>query len=419
MGTSWKTLKDADGKGGVRYREHKTRKHGAVPDRYYALAYWWQGKTVTEGLGWASEGWTPTNCFKELAELRRNQSRGEGPCTMGEKREEGEEKRQKARRDAEARKKLDVSFKEFFDDTYFPDAETRWKPETARKAEEHINNWIDPVTGSTPMREIKLSHVKKIRASLAKEGRSPRTQQYVFRTFAMVWDAARDEGLVKGPSPTKSGSFRLPKVDNERQRYLTDDEETLLLEKVKARGETACRMAVISLDMGMRFKEIARLTWGCVDLDAKSIKVLDSKGRDRYLPMTERVKSLLESMEAGKGKDLVFPARGGKVQGHVPSSFTRGLADAKLNENVEDPKMKASFHTLRHTYASRLVQAGVDLYRVQRLLGHSTPVMTARYSKLADDDLREAVETMERAAEIKKGAKEKKGAKVIRIRKKA
>jgi integrase len=199
-------------------------------------------------------------------------------------------------------------------------------------------------------------------------------------------------------------------VDNERQRYLTTDEETLLLEKVKARGETAYFMAILSLDTGMRFKEIVRLTWGCVDLDEDSVKVLDSKGRDRYLPITARVKSLLESMEAGKGKDLVFPARGGKVQGHVPSSFTRGLTDAKLNDNIDDPKLRASFHTLRHTYASRMVQAGVDLYRVQRLLGHSTPVMTARYSKLADADLKEAVETMERAAEVKKGAK------VIRLR---
>ena len=84
-----------------------------------------------------------------------------------------------------------------------------------------------------------------------------------------------------------------------------------------------------------------------------------------------------------------------------------------MNENIDDPKLKASFHTLRHTYASRMVQAGVDLYRVQRLLGHSTPVMTARYSKFADADLKEAVETMERAAEVKKGAKE------IRLRKKA
>lgn len=263
------------------------------------------------------------------------------------------------------------------------------------------------------MRDIKLSHIKKIRANLAKEGRSPRTQQYVFRTFAMVWDAARDEGLVKGPAPTKSKSFRLPKVDNERQRYLTIDEETLLLEKVKARGAAAHSMTILSIDTGMRFKEIARLTWGCVELDEDSIKVLDSKGHDRYVPMTARVKSLFDSMEAGKGKDLVFPTRKGTIQTHVPSSFTRGVVDSKLNDDIDDPKLKASFHTLRHTYASRMVQAGVDLYRVQRLMGHSTPVMTARYSKLADNDLKQAVETMERASEIKKS----KGAKVIQIKK--
>ena len=62
--TQWKTLKNADGKSGVRYREHKTRKHGAVPDRYYTLAYWWDAKTISEHLGWASEGWTPIQMFR-------------------------------------------------------------------------------------------------------------------------------------------------------------------------------------------------------------------------------------------------------------------------------------------------------------------------------------------------------------------
>jgi integrase len=121
--------------------------------------------------------------------------------------------------------------------------------------------------------------------------------------------------------------------------------------------------------------------------------------------LTQRVLELFKSLEVGRGDDLLFPARGGKVHYQVPSSFKRGVADAKLNNGITNRKMKASFHTLRHTFASRLVQAGVDLYRVQRLLGHSTPVMTARYSKLADDDLREAMQAMERANEVKKGAK--------------
>jgi len=120
-------------------------------------------------------------------------------------------------------------------------------------------------------------------------------------------------------------------------------------------------------------------------------------------------------MGPGSASVIVFPARKGKVQGQVPSSFKRALVDSKINEGIEDRKLKASFHTLRHTYASRLVQSGVDLYRVQRLLGHSTPVMTARYSKLADSDLKEAVATMEKASMIKK----RKGGKVINFRIKA
>ena len=57
--------------------------------------------------------------------------------------------------------------------------------------------------------------------------------------------------------------------------------------------------------------------------------------------------------------------------------------------------MIASFHTLRHTYASRLVQRGIDLLRVARLMGHSDIKMTTRYTKLNDSDLHEAVKVLE------------------------
>jgi len=410
MGTQWFK---ADYKG-VRYRKHPERKHGVKFDQYFVITYKLNGKTKSEALGWASEGFTASEGYDRLNTLKKNRKSGNGPCTLSEMRETGEQERKEKKRLARARKKLDISFKAFFTDTFMPDAETRWKPETARKAREHVRNWIDPVTGANPMREIGLDHVKKIKAHLAGQKASPRHQQYVFRTFAMVWNAARDHGLVNIPCPTQAASFRLPKVDNERQRYLTLAEEKRLLNAILKRGKQPHDMALVSLDAGLRFGEIAGLPWGAIDPAQGTIRVLNTKGkRDRFVPMTRRLQALFDEMETGASKALVFPNTTGGVHKQIPSSFVRAIADAKLNEDIDDPKLRASFHTLRHTYASRMVQAGVDLYRVQRLLGHSTPIMTARYGKLADDDLKEAVETMERAAERKKGAK------VIQLRKKA
>ena len=409
----WVKLKDAEGKSGVRYREHPTRRHGAVPDRYYVLTYWWKSKTVTEAVGWASEKITPTYCFNLLAEIKGNQATGQGPCTLAELRQQADEEKIAIAKAKTAEKMQ--TFKAFFDDIYLPDARIRWKAQTTKKAEQHVKNWIDPVTSDTPMRELSLAHANRIKSDLNAAGRSPRMQQYVFRTFSMVWNAALDHGYVNGPCPTKSASFRLPKVDNERQRYLTIDEEAALLKAVKARSQICHDMALVSVDAGLRFGEIAALTWDCIDAGAGTIRVLDTKsGRDRLVPMTARLRSLFKSMTAGKAGKLVFPGKKDQQITEPPSSFRTAINDAKLNDNITNKKLRTTFHTLRHTYASRLVQSGVDLYKVQRLLGHSTPIMTARYSKLADTDLRDAVQAMEQNGKIQAS----KG-KIIKMRRKA
>jgi integrase len=252
------------------------------------------------------------------------------------------------------------------------------------------------------MRELGLTHINKIKANLSNAGKSARTQQYVFRTFSMVWNAALDHGIVSGPSPTKLNSFRLPKVDNERGRYLTIDEETTLLEYLSTRNKQAHDMTIVSLDAGLRFGEIASLTWGCVDTDNGVIRILDTKtGKDRNVPLTTRLKELFLSMPTGNQGALVFPSEKGGAHTEAPRSFRNAVTTLGFNDGIENKKMRVCFHTCRHTSASKMVQAGVDLYRVQRILGHSTPVMTARYGKLADKDLKDAIEKMETADVVK------------------
>ena len=388
---------------GVRWwvDEARPRLKGGRFDRQYGIRYTVLGKRYEVVLGWASEGMTEAKAADERGRLIAQAKEGR-EATKKEEREATLRERREQERRAKAEERKNVTLREYAEQEYFPVASMNWKPDTARKAREHVVNWIDPATKDAPMRELGVEHVKRIVANLARAGRSPRTVQYVLRTFAMIWAAARDAGIVDKPCPTKARSVKTPKIDNERQRYLTSEEAEHLLACVRVRSPQAADMALVALEAGLRFSEVAGLTWGAVDVESGVLRVLNTKGkRDRYVPMTSKLKGFFAAREQGKANALVFPNSEGEIQAQVPSGFWRGLADSRLNEDVEDAKLRVGFHVLRHSYASRLVQQGVDLYRVQRLLGHSTPTLTARYAKLADDDLREAVQQMETREKMK------------------
>ena len=76
--------------------------------------------------------------------------------------------------------------------------------------------------------------------------------------------------------------------------------------------------------------------------------------------------------------------------GHLRRSFRLALRKAQIED--------FHFHDLRHTFATRLVQAGVDLYKVQRLLGHKSPVMTQRYAHHYPESLRDGVKILDRVS---------------------
>ena len=87
---------------------------------------------------------------------------------------------------------------------------------------------------------------------------------------------------------------------------------------------------------------------------------------------------------------LVFPSRAGTRLD--PNHLRRALRPAMTKAGI----MNCHFHDLRHTFATRLVQSGVDLYKVQRLLGHKSPMMTQRYAHHYPESLRDGVEILDR-----------------------
>ena len=142
----------------------------------------------------------------------------------------------------------------------------------------------------------------------------------------------------------------------------------------------------------MGLSEILSLTWDGVSLFRKTVTVFHSKnGERRTIPINRVVFELLKEKTKVRPikTNLVFY---GKVCTPMDdNNLRRAFRNAGNKAKIENFR----FHDLRHTFATRLIQAGVDIYKVQRLLGHKSPIMTQRYAHHYPESLRDGVEILE------------------------
>jgi integrase len=143
---------------------------------------------------------------------------------------------------------------------------------------------------------------------------------------------------------------------------------------------------------GMRRAEIVNLRWENVDLQRRVVSIQSSptfktkQGKKRVLPVNNTAFSLLQAKHGKDTSEYVFTLNGKKVlESWLSHAFKKAVKDAKLQDG------RLHFHSLRHTFASWLVQDGVSLYEVQKLLGHSTAAVTQMYSHLAPEQLHSTV----------------------------
>jgi integrase len=201
--------------------------------------------------------------------------------------------------------------------------------------------------------------------------------------------------LYSGDNPVSK--VKKPSEDNRRSRFLSQEESITQLEELSKVSSTVHDIALISLRCGLRAGEIFKLTWNDVDFRNGTILIKDTKsGRNRNAITTKDIRDMLEKRRGLSTSGLVFFSRTGEKITAVSDTFARAVERLGFNAGVTDRRQKVVFHTLRHTYASWLVISGADLYRVQRLMGHSTISMTERYSHLAPSHLKEAVDLMEK-----------------------
>ena len=142
---------------------------------------------------------------------------------------------------------------------------------------------------------------------------------------------------------------------------------------------------------GLRRGEIAYLKWDHVDFKNNQIYVAPNKNEKyRYVPLDVDLRKALEKAAKIRGKN-VYVVNVGNTEKRASKNY---VSDDYRDEVVAHLPFHSFLHKLRHTFASHLVQAGVDLYRVKNLMGHSSIQMTERYAHLALQDLKSAVKKL-------------------------
>jgi integrase len=259
---------------------------------------------------------------------------------------------------------------------------------------QRVNWWKDRL-GERAARSLTGDDIETARLELA-QGRSPGHQhkgnqennrrsvatvnRYLATFKSATLMAIANEKLERNPFR----KVKLQKENNARVRFLTEDEQARLLQAIP---KTWHAPVLIALHTGMRFSEQMGLRWGDIDFKQPVLTVRDSKaGKPRHIPLNRISLETLESLPRRINCPWVFHTEDGGQRIQLPRQWEAWVAAAEI-QNFH-------WHDLRHTFASRLVMRGVDLYTVKELLGHYSIEMTQRYAHLTANHLKQAVETL-------------------------
>uniref|UniRef100_I2Q1B1 Site-specific recombinase XerD n=1 Tax=Desulfovibrio sp. U5L TaxID=596152 RepID=I2Q1B1_9BACT len=369
---------------GVRFREHDSRKCNRRPDRYFSIRYRRLGKNVEEGVGWASQGWTAEDASRVLGEIQQNIKRGTGPQSL-------RDIARAARGEADAANAVPLTF----GDLAARYLEWARRNKKSWKEDEYLlAKRVLPLFANRLAASITRTDTEGFRNSLADAGGlSPMTIKHHLVVIRRVynWAAATpvpgdpERMLFEGRNPV--AGIRMPLVDNERVRFLTREEADRLLEAADKRLPELHDIILLALLTGMRRQEVLGLTWQDVDLENRVITIpagLTRTKRSRKAFLDDETAAMLHLRREHAQTPFVFPGsvNGRRGENHVSRQFDALVNAIGLNDGVTDQKHKVVFHTLRHTFASWLAQAGADIHHLMELTGHKSIAMMQRYAHL-------------------------------------
>lgn len=213
--------------------------------------------------------------------------------------------------------------------------------------------------------------------------------QNTYRVTAVYWNAVvRFAQEKKWLEKDDRLMLEIPDQIKTRTRVLTADEEQRLLNSVDPNGSYNRKCAlkdefrqvnqdliVCLLDLAARYNEVARMQWGQVDLEHRTVLVNRLKGGNAAtLLMTDRLYEVLKRRQAQATDEWVFPTK------RVHNNNTHWMKAALKRAGISTDGGTITSHTMRHTQATRLLKAGLNLVEVKEFLGHNNIQSTMQYA---------------------------------------
>lgn len=245
---------------------------------------------------------------------------------------------------------------------------------------------IRPKWGKKRLDEITTQDVAKWLAELRQSGKAPATVEKIRITFNRSFELAlqwNTPGVKRNPVR----GIPRPAFNNARDRFLTSEEAARLLKATDSSINPQLRNIVgLLLLTGARKRELLDARWEHVDLDRKVWFIPTTKtGKPRHVPLSQAAIDIINGLTRYEKCPWLLP----NPKSKKPFTDIKHPWDtARRAAGLPDLHL----HDLRHSAASFMINAGIDLFAVGRILGHADHQSTMRYSHLANDTLRKAVE---------------------------
>lgn len=252
------------------------------------------------------------------------------------------------------------------------------KPRSVEEDHRNLRLHIFPFIGKMKIGEVKREHIAKI---INKMSDRPYGANRVLALLSHMFTKAEAWGV----RPDYSNPCRHIKKfkESKRERFLNQDELIRLGEaliEAESEGESPYVIVAVRLLLltGARLSEILTLKWTDVDIEARLIRLSDSKTGKKTIVVPAPALDLLSALPKMKNNPYVIC---GMKDGTHLVNLQRPWRRIRARAGLKDVRL----HDLRHSFASFAVASGMSLPLIGSLLGHSQPQTTARYAHLADD----------------------------------